>query len=273
MIDRYAVIGNPIAQSKSPLVHGLFAAATGEALTYEALLAPVDGFAAVVRQFVAGGGRGLNITTPFKDEAFALATHHSPRALRARAVNALRFSGDAIEAENFDGLGLLRDIIANLQQPVENTDILILGAGGAARGALQPLLEARPARLTIANRTSAKAEALAADFADLGAVAGLGLAELARGYDIIINATSAALSGDSLDIPSVIFQGCKLAYEMAYGKGETAFLAAARTGGAEQVTDGAGMLVEQAAEAFNWWRGIRPDTAEALAAVRASVAT
>jgi shikimate dehydrogenase len=242
-------------------------------MAYEALLAPLDGFAAAVRRFAAEGGRGANVTVPFKEEAFALCDRLSPRAARAGAVNTLSFAGGRIAGDNTDGAGLVRDIEANLGVPLAGRRILLLGAGGAARGALAPLLECRPAALAIANRTADKAVVLAARFADLATVDAGSYADFpGRAFDVVINATSASLAGAALPLPAGLFARGSLAYDMMYGKGETPFLALARTQGAAQRADGLGMLVEQAAEAFLVWRGVRPDTAPVLAALRSQIA-
>lgn len=273
MADRYAVFGNPIAHSKSPRIHALFAQQTGQDLTYEALLAPLDGFAAVVRDFVAAGGRGANVTVPFKEEAFRLAARLTPRARAAGAVNTLAFGVDGMLGDNTDGAGLVRDLTANLGAAIAGRRVLLLGAGGAARGAVLPLLEQKPAELFIANRTADKAAALATELAPLapdGAVhpQGGGFDALAgRGFDLVINATSAGLTAQALPLPAGVFAPGSLAYDMLYGR-ETPFMAQARAAGA-RVADGLGMLVEQAAEAFALWRGLRPDTAPVLAALRA----
>ncbi len=262
MTDRYAVIGNPIGHSKSPAIHMGFAAVTGQDISYEALLAPVDGFADAVDAFRTGGGRGLNITTPFKLDAAAYATQRLDRAEQAGAVNALSFDGPAAVADNFDGIGLLRDIEANLECPLHGRRVLLLGAGGAARGTLPPFLEQRPAELVLANREPEKAAELAERFASHGPVHATGLDGLRRlgSFDVVVNATSASLYGELPDIsPAVFGPGC-LAYEMVYGRGLTPFLRLARDAGVTRLADGVGMLVEQAAEAFAWWRGVRPDT-------------
>ena len=269
MTDRYAVFGNPIGHSKSPLIHRLFATATGQDLRYDALLAPVDGFAASVAEFVAGGGKGANVTVPFKEEAFRLATRRTPRAELAGAVNTLSFTPAGCIGDNTDGAGLVRDLEANLGLTIAGKRVLLLGAGGAARGAVGPLLEARPNSLRIANRTAAKAADLAAHFAAFGPVAGGGYPELAeRQFDLVINATSASLGGELPPLPPGIFAPGALAYDMMYGKGDTPFLAFARAQGAARLADGLGMLVEQAAEAFFVWRGVLPDTAPVLAQLR-----
>ena len=265
MTDRYAVIGNPISHTKSPLIHGLFAQEARQDMEYTAIEGPVEpdtAFADVVRMFAAGGGKGMNVTAPFKLKAFAMADERSERAALAGAVNALKFEGGRILADNFDGIGLLRDIEINLGLPMSGKRVLMLGAGGAARGALLPFLEARPAELVIANRNVAKAQALAAQVAGRGAVVACGYADLeAMGrFDLVVNATSASLTGDLPPVPPSIFRPEGMAYELAYGKRLTPFLRLARNAGVRNIADGVGMLVEQAAEAFLWWRGVRPDT-------------
>jgi len=273
MTDRYCVFGNPVAHSRSPTIHARFAAQCQQDLSYEAILAPQDGFAATVGDFVAGGGKGANVTLPFKEEAFALCTRRSARAERAGAVNTLSFTGCGISGDNTDGAGLVRDIEVNLEVPLAGRRLLLLGAGGAARGVIAPLLERRPAGLFIANRTADKAEALARQFSDLAAVDAGNLAKTAgRTFDVVINATSASLSGATLPLPAGIFAPASLAYDMMYGKGETPFMALAREQGAGQLADGLGMLVEQAAEAFFVWRGVRPDSAPVLAELRQRLA-
>lgn len=272
-MDRYAVIGNPIAHSKSPLIHAAFARQTGQDLSYEALLGPLDGFAATVRAFQAAGGRGMNVTVPFKLEAHALASEHSPRAEAAGAVNTLAFRPDGtIFGDNTDGAGLVRDLVANLGCPLAGRAVLLLGAGGAARGVVLPLLGAGPARLVIANRTPGKAEELVrqlAPEAGPSAMAPSSFAALAgQAFDLVINATSASLGDEAPPLPPGLYAPGALAYDMMYGKGDTPFLAAARADGAARLADGLGMLVEQAAESFLLWRGLRPDTAPVLAALR-----
>lgn len=274
MSDLYCVFGNPIAHSKSPAIHTAFAAATGEDLRYEARLAPLDGFAAAVADFVAAGGCGANVTVPFKEEAWRLCGELSPRAARAGAVNTLLFFDGQIFGDNTDGAGLVADISGNLGQPLAGQRILLLGAGGAARGVIEPLLAGQPACLAIANRSAGKAEALADAFADLAAVDSGNFAKFAgRPFDIVINATSASLSGDTLPLPDGLFAPGSLAYDMMYGKGETPFLRQARTQGAGRCADGLGMLVGQAAEAFFVWRGKRPPTADILAGLRTALQT
>ncbi len=273
MTDRYCVFGNPVAHSRSPAIHARFAAQCRQDLSYEAILAPLDGFVATVGDFIAGGGKGANVTLPFKEEAFALCTRRSVRAERAGAVNTLAFTGSGIFGDNTDGAGLVRDIEVNLEVPLAGRRLLLLGAGGAARGVIAPLLERRPAGLFIANRTADKAEALARQFSDLAAVDAGNLAKTAgRTFDVVINATSASLSGAALPLPAGIFAPGGLAYDMMYGKGETPFMALAREQGAGHLADGLGMLVEQAAEAFLVWRGVRPDSAPVLAELRQRLA-
>jgi shikimate dehydrogenase len=269
MTDRYCVFGNPIGHSRSPAIHARFAAQCGQDLSYEAVLAPLDGFAATVAQFVAAGGKGANVTVPFKEEAFRLSTRRSARAERAGAVNTLAFDESGIFGDNTDGAGLVRDIAVNLGVSLAGQRILLLGAGGAARGVIAPLLAGRPASLFIANRSADKAAALACEFADLAAVDAGSFGKIAGcSFDIVINATSASLAGASLPLLPGIFAAGSLAYDMMYGKGETPFLAQAREEGAVLLADGLGMLVEQAAEAFLVWRGVRPDTAPVLAELR-----
>ncbi len=268
-IHRYSVVGHPIGHSKSPQIHRLFAQAVGHTIDYTAIQSPLDGFARTVLAFRDAGGLGMNVTVPFKLEAFALATVRTPRAVRAGAANVLKFEANGdIVGENFDGLGLVRDIQNNLATSIKGTRVLLLGAGGAARGVLSPLLEAQPSEVMIVNRSSDKAVALAAEFRDEGQVRGCGYGELPnRPFDILINATSSSLGGDALPITDSIFNNAALAYDMVYGKGLTPFLAQARHAGAKRVEDGLGMLVEQAADAFEWWRGVRPDTQAVIRAL------
>jgi len=262
--DRYAVFGNPIAHSQSPRIHALFAAQTGQDLTYDALLAPVDGFAGAVAAFAAAGGRGANVTVPFKEEAFRLAGEPTARARAAGAVNTLSFEGAVIRGDNTDGAGLVRDIVVNLGLPIAGRRVLLLGAGGAARGVLLPLVNETPSRLVIANRSEDKALQLAANFPG---TTGCGFAALAgQRFDIVVNATSAGLTGSALPLDDSLFASGCLAYEMVYGK-QTPFMALALLAGAT-VVDGLGMLVEQAAEAFFVWRGVRPQTAPVLQLLR-----
>ena len=266
MTDRYAVIGNPIAHSKSPVIHAAFARQCGQDIAYEAILGPLDGFRAAVGAFRQAGGKGMNVTVPFKLEALALADKPTERARLAGAVNTLRFDSDGVFGDNTDGIGLVRDIRDRLGFALRNKRILILGAGGAARGVVLPLLEEGPAQLAIANRSVEKAVVLKTQFAPFGELDVGGFADFADGrFDLVINATSASLGGEGLSLPDGLFAPGALAYDMVYGKGTTPFLADARRLGAVRVADGLGMLVEQAAESFFLWRGVRPDTAPVMA--------
>ncbi len=268
--DRYAVIGNPVAHSRSPWIHARFAVQTREPIAYAALLSPLDGFAATIESFRAAGGRGVNVTLPFKEEAFAIANTLSERARAARAVNTLTFSDSGIQGDNTDGCGLARDLKLNLDFPVAGRRILLLGAGGAARGVLLPLLEEVPAAITVANRSIEKARQLSRLLprARSAEVFACGYGDLAgRAFDLVINATSAGLSGASLRLPPRLFSTGSLAYDMVYGR-ETEFLRLARDDGATRTSDGLGMLVEQAAESFYLWRGVRPVTAAVLSELR-----
>jgi len=265
MPDRYAVFGNPIGHSKSPLIHAAFARQTGEDLVYEARLAPLDGFTQAAITFAVEGGRGANVTVPFKEEAFRLSTQLSERAAKAEAVNTLTFEGDNILGDNTDGAGLVRDIRDNLAFPIAGKRILLMGAGGAARGVIQPLLETSPASMTIVNRTEEKAHLLRDYF---GSIETGGYQALAgRQFDLVINATSSGLSDQLPPLPEEIFANGALAYDMMYGR-ETPFMRFSRERGAI-IADGLGMLVEQAAEAFFIWRGIRPKTAPVISQFRA----
>jgi shikimate dehydrogenase len=269
MTDLYAVIGNPIAHSKSPRIHSEFARQTREDLRYEAIFAPRDGFAAAVAAFRSAGGRGLNVTVPFKLDAFALATERTERAKQAGAVNTLRFDGAAVLGDNTDGAGLVADLIGRLGFVVQGKRVLVMGAGGAARGVMLPLLRQSPASVAIANRTIEKARALERQFAPFGPVTSGGYAELwGRSFDLVVNATSAALAGELPQLPPDIFAPGALAYDMIYGSEHARFEAHARKDGAARVVDGLGMLVAQAAESFFLWRGVRPDTAPVITMLR-----
>lgn len=268
-MDRYAVIGNPIAHSKSPLIHGLFAQQTGEQLSYEALLAPIDDFAGTLRTFLQEG-LGVNVTVPFKEQAWALADSRTPAAELAGAVNTLKRQADGrLLGDNTDGKGLVRDIEHNAGFTLAGKRILLLGAGGAARGVIQPLLAAGPAQLCVANRTVEKAEQLAMLFKDEGPISAAGFDWLEESVDLIINATSASLDGRLPAIePTLIEPGHTWCYDMMYASETTVFNRWAAAQGAARCIDGLGMLVEQAAEAFALWRGVRPDTGPVLAALR-----
>ena len=267
-MDRYGVFGNPIAHSKSPLIHRLFAEQTGQALTYEALLAPLDDFAGFARAFFRNG-LGGNVTVPFKEEAFRLADTLTARAQRAGAVNTLKKLDDGrLLGDNTDGAGLVRDLTHNAGVALRGQRILILGAGGAVRGILEPFLAERPAELLIANRTPAKAEALAEVFADLGPLRACGFDYAGEPFDLIVNGTSSSLAGDVPPIdPHLIRPGHTLCYDMMYGARPTAFNQWAADHGAV-TRDGLGMLVEQAAEAFFLWRGVRPQAEPVLQMLR-----
>lgn len=265
MADRYAVIGHPVAHSKSPWIHAQFARATGEDIAYDAIDAPPAGFVAAVEKFRAAGGKGLNVTLPFKAEAFRYCVGTSPRAASAQAVNTLVLDRAQPYGDNTDGVGLVRDLTANLGRGLAGAQVLLLGAGGAARGVLGPLAEAGAAAIVVANRTVARAEALAAR---VPGVVACGFDALgSRTFDLVLNATSAGLSGELPRLPPGLFRRGALAYDMVYGR-DTEFLAMARAAGAV-TCDGLGMLVEQAAESFLVWRGVRPDTRAVLAALRA----
>lgn len=270
MTDQYAVIGNPVAHSKSPLIHTRFAQQTGQDLEYTRILAEPGQFALRVHNFFAAGGKGLNVTVPFKQEAFALAASLSPQATLAGAVNTLMLDGNGqLYGHNSDGIGLVRDIVSNLGQELRGRRILVLGAGGATRGILQPLLEQKPHSLFIANRTAAKARELAAMFAALGPVQGGGFDEVEPlAVDWIINATAASLHGELPPLPDACVATRTCCYDLMYGAEPTVFCKWALTLSADLVTDGLGMLVEQAAESFRLWRGQRPQTAEVIAELR-----
>jgi shikimate dehydrogenase len=263
MPDRYAVIGHPVAHSRSPWIHERFAHALGQVLEYGRIDAPPEGFAAAVAHFHRSGGKGLNVTVPHKEAAFRLCGEASARARAAQAVNTLVFA-ETVFGDNTDGAGLARDIEANQGYRLRGKRVVLLGAGGAARGVAGALLEAGVARLAIANRTVDKARSLAARFPP---ACGCSFAELAgERFEVVINATSAGLQDAALPLPPGILADGVLAYEMVYGR-DTLFLAAARAGGA-RACDGLGMLVEQAAESFFLWRGVRPDTHAVLAELR-----
>lgn len=272
MTDHYAVIGNPIAHSKSPLIHAEFARQAGQDMEYAALLAPLDAFAATVKKFQSDGGKGLNITVPFKQEAWQLATRLTERARMAEAVNTCKFETDgAILGDNTDGVGLVRDIRENLGIAIAGKRVLLMGAGGAARGVLLPLLEQRVAALFIVNRTAAKAAELAQQFGHEGVLVGGGYGDIAgMSFDLVINATSSSLADELPPLPPGVFAPGALAYDMMYGKGHTPFLRFAQEQGAARLADGLGMLVEQAAAAFALWRGVRPETAPVIEMFRSA---
>lgn len=262
MSDRYALIGNPVAHSKSPAIHAEFARATGQDLEYGLIEAPLDGFAAAVGQFRAHGGKGLNVTLPFKEQAFRLSGHTSERARAAQAVNTLRFEDEF--GDNTDGIGLIRDLRDHLGMSLQGKALLVLGAGGAAQGVVGALLEAGVAQVSIANRTAARAAALAARFPSVRACGYEALH--GESFDIVVNATSAGLADEAPPLPAGLLDHATLAYDMVYGR-DTPFLRAARTAGV-RASDGLGMLVEQAAESFFVWRGVRPATRPVLEKLR-----
>ena len=269
MTDLYAVVGNPIGHSKSPRIHLEFAAETKQDLFYKAILVPLDGFDTEAKRFFKHGGLGMNITVPFKEDAYRFADEYTPRAQRAQAVNTLKRLDDGrLLADNTDGAGLVGDITVNNNIALKDKRILLLGAGGAVRGVLQPLLAEQPNCIVIANRTVNKAEQLAEDFADLGKVSGLGFADVDEPFDVIINATSASLSGELPPLNPSIISPETVCYDMMYGNSATVFNQWATEQGAKLTIDGLGMLVEQAAEAFFLWRGVRPTTAHLMKTLR-----
>ncbi|MGY5451218.1 shikimate dehydrogenase [Agarivorans sp. MS3-6] len=267
-MDLYAVFGNPISQSKSPFIHTLFARQTQQKLTYTAIEPADNGFAEALSQFWREGGKGCNITAPFKEQAYQAAEQHTERALLAGAVNTLKLTDDGvILGDNTDGAGLVADLVANFGE-LKGLRILLLGAGGAARGVLHPLLLAQPNELIIANRTVSKAEALAARFAEFGPIRASSFTDLAGEFDIIINSTSAGLKGDLPPVKSTLIQANTRCYDMTYSADVTAFNQWAIQHGAAKVVDGLGMLVGQAAESFTVWRGLRPGARQVLRELR-----
>jgi shikimate dehydrogenase len=270
MSDRYAVMGNPVAHSKSPFIHASFARQSAQDLHYDALLVPLDGFTRAVHEFFAAGGKGLNITVPFKQEAWALSQARSPGAELAGAVNTLRLNADGkLEGHNTDGPGLVRDLTVNAGGVLRDKRVLVLGAGGATRGIALPLLEQKPRALVIANRTESKARELADLFAAYGAVTGCGYGDLeGQRFDWVLNATAASLEGSLPPLPDDVLEQDAWCYDLMYAKEPTIFCRWAQQHGAARALDGLGMLVEQAAEAFLLWRGLRPETAAVLRELR-----
>jgi len=274
-MDRYAVIGHPVEHSRSPDIQARFAAQTGQSIDYTRLLSPLDGFPATVRQFAADGAHGCNVTVPFKFEAWQLATRRTPRAQRAEAANTLRFDAEGWWCDNTDGIGLVRDITVHAGVALAGRRVLLIGAGGAAAGVLGPLIEAGPSALVVANRTADKAQALVDRHAGLARDHGVALSAAppdapGTAFDIVINGTASSLAGAGVPVPASVLRAGGLAVDMMYGAGARPFLDWAAQHGATG-RDGLGMLVEQAAEAFFAWRGVRPDTAPVLAALRAQV--
>jgi len=252
MTDQYAVIGNPVAHSLSPAIHAAFARATGQDIAYEKILAPLDGFAAAVRKFFGDGGKGLNVTLPFKRQAWDTVNFHVGYALDAMAVNTIKLEGGKLIGHNTDGVGLVADLEQNLQFPIQGKRVLVMGAGGATYGVVHPIYKREPAQLVVANRTLQKAKAYD---------------QLSEAhFDLVINATSAGLKNEMPPLPGTAFAEGALAYDMVYGK-TTPFMKFAAERGAKAV-DGLGMLVEQAAESFLIWRGVRPQTAPVIRALR-----
>ncbi|NVK40787.1 MAG: shikimate dehydrogenase [Oceanospirillaceae bacterium] len=269
-MDRYAVFGNPIGHSKSPQIHRAFAQQTEQSLTYDAVLVPENGFEVAVADFFDHSGKGLNITVPFKQKAWAAAQRRTPAAELAGAVNTLyRDEQGRLCGDNTDGTGMVRDILVNHGGMIRGKRVLVLGAGGAVRGVLQPLLEQRPEALVIANRTVAKAEQLAELFEHLGPVRGCGYDDLeGQVFDLVINGTAASLAGELPPLPSGLLENGAWCYDMMYGAGTTPFCRWAEAQGASVTLDGLGMLVEQAAESFAIWRGVRPQTTAVIQQVR-----
>ncbi|GAA4650472.1 shikimate dehydrogenase [Kistimonas scapharcae] len=271
-LDRYAVIGNPVGHSKSPTIHAAFAEQTVQAMTYEALLAPLDGFKDVVSSFFQNGGKGLNITVPFKLEAWQMAERRTERAELAGAVNTLwRSDEGCLWGDTTDGVGMVTDITSNHGITITGKRVLILGAGGAVRGVLQPLLEQNPDRVVIANRTLSKAETLADLFRSFGTIEASSFETLLGEFDLVINGTSASLQGDLPPIPEGVISRDSRVYDMMYSAEKTAFMQWAESQGVALAVDGLGMLVEQAAESFAIWRGVRPETGPVIRQVRAAM--
>jgi shikimate dehydrogenase len=271
-VDHYAVIGNPVAHSLSPRIHRQFAKQTGQALSYKAIFAPFDEFTRVARGFLEDeGGSGLNVTLPFKEPAWRLVDERTARATRAGAVNTICINDQGrMTGDNTDGIGLLRDLTINHGASIEGQHVLVLGAGGAVRGVLGPLLSSGPASLTIVNRTPERAMHLARAFQNLAEVCGCGLEALGnQQFDLIINGTAASLHGLTPAIPDNVLRAGGLCYDLFYAAQPTAFVRWGLEHGAGKSLDGLGMLVEQAAESFSIWRGLRPQTAEVIAALRA----
>ncbi|MDC0610856.1 shikimate dehydrogenase [Vibrio sp.] len=268
LVDKYAVFGNPIGHSKSPYIHTLFARQTNQHMEYTAELAPIDGFRQSVTEFFAQGGRGCNVTVPFKEDAFQFADQLTERAKLAGAVNTLKKLDDGgVLGDNTDGEGLVQDLLLH-RVPLKGAKVLIIGAGGAARGVIKPLLDQGPSSITITNRTFAKAQQVASLFTSFGEVAALPLDEVVDKYDVIINSTSASLGGELPKVSPTIFTDRSVSYDMMYGKGMTVFNQWAVENGCAHAYDGLGMLVGQAAESYMVWRGYRPGTKQILSELR-----
>jgi shikimate dehydrogenase len=260
--DRYAVVGYPVAHSKSPLIHQLFARQTGQHMTYELLEAQPEEFETAVRGFGAAGGKGLNVTVPHKEAAFALANEKSKAASTAGAVNTLSIAGGRLRGDNTDGVGFIRDVTVNHRQPLAATSVLVLGAGGASRGIMAPLLDTKPLKIVIANRTKERADRLVEQLGSPPTLSAVAFAELEglSAFDVVINATSAGLKGEIPPFPAALVGANSFCYDMVYSVHDTPFVAWARQHGAGRAVQGWGMLIEQAAESFFIWRGVRPDT-------------
>ncbi len=278
-MDQYYVLGNPVAHSKSPQIHARFAELTGQTLRYDRLLVPTDSFAATLAALVQAGVRGCNVTVPFKFEAFEAATSRSDRAQLAEAANTLRINGEGVHADNTDGAGLVNDIQQNAGVSLGGRDVLLIGAGGAAAGVLAPLLQARPRRLVLANRTRAKADAMVERHRSHPSLQSVlsatelrasDLPGLAGSFDVVINASASSLAGGEVPVKAAVLKPGALAYDMMYGPAAAGFMTWAREHGATP-RDGLGMLVEQAAEAFALWRGVRPPSAQVLAEMLADL--
>ena len=268
-IDDYAVMGNPISHSKSPSIHTLFAEQTLQSILYTAIQVDLGGFTQAVGNFAASGGKGLNITVPFKQEAWALVNQHSERAERAGAVNTIKIEDDQLYGDNTDGVGLVNDLTSNHGIELKDKNILLMGAGGAARGVLVPLLKENPSSLFIANRTPDKAKDLAEDFSDTGNIEGGGYESLTdKKFDIVINATAASLRGELPPLPDTLLNDNASCYDMMYSAKPTPFMEWATEHKATIVLDGLGMLVEQAAESFYIWRNVKPDTKSVIEKLR-----
>jgi shikimate dehydrogenase len=271
--DRYAVIGHPVNHSRSPFIHARFALQTSEAMLYTTIDAKPEEFESTVRQFFAGGGKGLNVTVPHKEAALLLAQELTPRAQRAGAINVLALrEGGQLLGDNTDGAGLARDLLNNHRVTVAGRRLLLLGAGGAARGAIAPLLGLKPSGMTIVNRNVIRARELADRFSDMGQLRAIGYQDLGNEpYDLVINATAASLAGELPALPPGIVNIRSICYDMYYGRDETPFTRWALQRGCARAIMGLGMLVEQAAESFHLWRGVRPDTASVLSALTAEL--
>ena len=268
-IDDYAVMGNPIAHSKSPSIHTLFAEHTQQSILYTAIHVDMEGFTQAVGNFAAAGGKGLNITVPFKQEAWELVTERSERAERAGAVNTIKIEDDKLFGDNTDGVGLVNDLTINHGIDLKNKKVLLMGAGGAARGVLVPLLKQNPSFLFVANRTPDRAKDLATAFSDLGSIEGGGYEHIPdEKFDVVINATAASLQGDLPPLPDTLLNDNASCYDMMYAAKPTPFMLWATEHNATKVLDGLGMLVEQAAESFYIWRGVKPETKVVISRLR-----